>query len=345
MKRLHFLQGPVPARTVQSGLTLIELMVAMVIGLLIAIVASVALLTARQGFTAVDTTAQLRDNSRFIQDLVSRLAVQAGYKNVIYAATPVAAKTSGVTEIPAPNVFGLNNASRADTDDWNAGTTRTSTDPAYGSDILVLRYQTSTASAESTSSDGTMIDCSGAAPITVPANRDDRLVSILHIGTGAEGEPSLMCSRSESGGPPYTTETVVRGVENLQILYGVDGIGPGNTTVPIAASSADSVPDRYLRANQLTVSGNEAATHANWERVRSIRIGIVLRGPVGSAIDKTTQTFYPLGLAKGSASGTAGSLLASSSNDPGTIFNAPADGRLRYAVAFEVHLRNFQGDN
>ena len=48
------------------------------------------------------------------------------------------------------------------------------------------------------------------------------------------------------------------------------------------------------------------------------------------------------GKAKSSATGTDGSAL-SSSGDPGTIFTAPADGRLRQVLTFTVHLRNDQG--
>jgi type IV pilus assembly protein PilW len=132
-------------------------------------------------------------------------------------------------------------------------------------------------------------------------------------------------------------------VENFQVLYGVDGIAPGNTTVPIP-SAADSIPERYLRADQLTVAGNDVATYANWQRVRSIRIGVVLRGPPGSAVDSSSQTFYPLGVSKGSASGAKGSGFANNTTDPGTVYTPTSDNRLRQVVTFTVHLRNFQGE-
>ena len=152
-----------------------------------------------------------------------------------------------------------------------------------------------------------------------------------------------MCSRSNTGDAPYDTQPLVQGVENFQVLYGVDGVAPGNTVVPIAAAP-DSIPERYLRADQLTVAGNDIATYANWRRVRSIRIGVVLRGAPGSAVDRTSQTFNPLGVSKGSPSGTPGSAFADNTNDPGTVFAAAADGRLRQAMTFTVHLRNFQGE-
>lgn len=330
-------------RKQQSGLTLVELMVAMVLALLITMAAAGALVIARQGFSNVDAAAQLRDNGRFIQDMLQRIGVQTGYKSLQYAATKRAVSTDGISDTPASNVFGLNNASRTTSNTWDQGTTRSSGAVGYGSDILVLRYQASASTVNSTASDGTIIDCMGISPTTIPSAREDRVVSIIHIGTSANGEPSLMCSRSSTGMAPYDSQPIIQGVENLQFLYGVDGIGPGNAVVPIPANTADSVPERYLRADQLTVSGNDAATNANWQRVRSIRVGLVLRGATGSAIDRSSQTFYPLGSSKASSTGTEGSAF-SNSNDPGTTFTPTADGRLRQVVTFTIHLRNYQED-
>ena len=321
---------------------MVELLVAMVIALLIAIAAAGALFVARQGFTNVDAAAQLRDNARFAQDTLQRVGVQVGFKSLQYAATQQSSNVDGIS-VSAPNVFGLNNASRTSASTWDAGTTRTANSAGYGSDILVLRYQTNTTSDNSTSSDGTMIDCMGIGSTAPPSSRDDGMVSILHVGVGSDGEPSLMCSRSATGTAPYDTQPLIQGVENFQVLYGVDGIAPGNTTVPIAASTADSVPERYLRADQITVNGNDPATYANWQRVRSIRIGMVLRSSVGTAIDKSSQTFYPLGAAKSAATAAIGSAFASTS-DPGTTFTPTVDGRLRQVVTFTIHLRNYQGD-
>lgn len=329
----------------QAGLTLIELLVAMALGLLIALAAAAVLVIARQGFSNVDAASQLRDNGRFVQDLVQRLGAQTGFKSLQYAATTRPVSTQGVDANPPPNVYGLNNASRTDSNAWDTGTARTSGTAGYGSDILVLRYQTSVATLGSASSDGTMIDCTGTASATIPTQRDTRLLSILHVGNSSDGEPALMCTYvdpDDSTGATLKSRPLIKGVENFQVLYGIDGIGPGNTAA-LTAASADSVPERYLRADQLTVSGNVTATYANWQRVRSLRIGLVLRGATGSAIDSSSQTFYPLGTAKGSSDGAAGSAFASS-NDPGTTYSPTSDRRLRQAVTFTVHLRNFQED-
>ena len=332
-------------KAVQRGMTLIELLVAMTLGLLIALAAAGALLVSRQGFTAVDASSQLRDNGRFLQSITQRLGVQAGYRDIRFVTdtTPKTNQTFG-SSTPPPNIFGLNNASRTSNTTWDAGTARTSSQVGYGSDILVLRYQTSSATADATTSDQTMIDCAGIASPSIPSTVDDKLMSILHVGVGTDGEPALMCSRSATGNAPYDVQPLVSGIENFQVLYGVDGIAPGNTVVPIPATTADSIPERYLRANQLTIAGNDAATYANWQRVRSIRIGVVIRGAPGSAIDRTSQTFYPLGVSTNSGSGAIGSGFSDATNDPGTIYTPTVDGRLRQAMTFTIHLRNYQGE-
>jgi type IV pilus assembly protein PilW len=69
---------------------------------------------------------------------------------------------------------------------------------------------------------------------------------------------------------------------------------------------------------------------------------MVIRGPMGSAQETMTQTYYPFGRAANASGGAAGSAL-SSSNDAGTIFTPAADSRLRQVVTFTIHLRNDQG--
>jgi type IV pilus assembly protein PilW len=331
----------------QKGMTLVELLVAMVIGLVITLAAVSSLVVARRGFSTVDAASQLRDNGRFAADLIQRVADQAGYKDPVYAiATPsqddIADDAAGLI---AANVTGFNNAT-FNKSSLTSATTRTTND---GSDILILRYQTAKLNNDSTdTADGTMIDCAGNPITTMPADRNDRMVSVFYVATGTDGEPSLMCARSANGLAPYDVQPIVQGVENFQVLYGVDGFTSVNT---VFNGAADSVPEKYLRADQMVVGGNTAsqATYNNWRRVRSIRIGMVLRGPPNSQQGKETVTYYPFGMAKESDTGTPGFALSTSATatgsalDKGTRFTPTADGRLRQVVTFTIHLRNDQG--
>ncbi|MDP2000650.1 MAG: PilW family protein [Rhodoferax sp.] len=344
----------------QRGLTMVELLVALVISLFIALAAVAALTVARQGFTTVDAASQLRDNGRFTADLLQRLGVQTGFKDVWYASRPPTAQESAA-DLP-PNIMGFNNSLVDASSPLTAATARTTGVVGYGSDVLIMRSQLVQLNAESTVADGSMIDCNGSSLVasgSASSTRGERAASILSVAV-SNGEPSLMCTTVNSGGTIASAQPIIEGVENFQVLYGTEGVAAATAppvtygftaNAPAPASSAEwvtwaasinQVPNRYFRADQLTVSGNTVATNANWRRVRSLRIGMVLRGAPNSAQSTGTQTLYPFGSAKSGATGTAGSAL-SSANDVNTIFVAPADGRLRQVVTFTVHLRNSQG--
>lgn len=329
------MQNPPSSFTRQKGLTLVELMVALVISLIVVLAAAAALLLSRQGFSQVDASSQLRENAKYAEALIQRLAVQTGYRDVIFAATPRYGNTSGMST-EKPSIYGFNNRERgADQKSYEASTSeRTVGTPGYGSDILVLRFQSSAITDGSTKTDEAIIDCSGFAPKVAMNDRFERYSSVFHVAPSSDGEMALMCTRwpdSDDGGNA-DTQPLISGVENFQVLYGADGITAADTTF----ATADSVPDAYLRADQITVSDATIALQ-RWQRVRSIRIGMVLRGAPGTAIGDTNIEITPFG------TDTSSQILASDV-DPGTKYTPPNDGRLRQVVSFTIHLRNPQGD-
>ncbi|MBK4736004.1 PilW family protein [Noviherbaspirillum pedocola] len=327
-------------RARQAGVTLIELMVAMAISLLIVLIAASAVVASKQGFMTVDAGAQLRDNTRFAVDLVQQVSVQAGYLDVAFA-TAAASPNAPASTIDAP-ITGFNNAlvpaNGSDPISGLASNSRTAaaggcsdaadTACANGSDVLVLRYQSAEGLAGSGQSDQTMINCAGVPQTAAPATAQTRIVSIFHVARTEGGEPSLMCTTQDASGN-WTTEPVVRGVEGFQVLYGVDAV----TANAAPTGTPDSVTDTYLRADQIVVPGDAAATNANWRRVRSLRIGLLVRGPRNSVQDRAgaMQPYYVLGQA------------ASSTGDTGAIFTPSDDGRLRQVATTTIHLRNPQG--
>lgn len=334
-----------------AGFTLVELLVAVVLALLVALAAAGALLVARQGFGQVDAAAQLRDNARFAQAILERITVQAGYQDLLAAtaAPGTAANHAALDSNPPPAVFGINSAQRTRTSQaWDSGSNRSSTAAGFGSDILVLRYQPSGITSFDARPDGSMVDCLGLSTSTALLDQQERMISIFHVNVGSDQEPALMCTRSPDGITLQDTQPLVSGVELFQVLYGVDGIGPKNTAPP-TPESADSVPERYLRADELTINNNDSATYANWRRVRSLRIGLVLRGPAGSALNTHTTgvalpsaTLFPLGYVPQHPNDHGGSSALAHSQDPRAIYTPPDDGRLRQVVTFTIHLRNPQ---
>lgn len=319
---------PSTARNASHGLTLVELMVAMAIGLLI-VLAAVAVLTAsRRGASTVDAASQLRDDARFATSLIQRLAVQTGFEDMQWTRAPYsdsAKKYEFQNDVNInkliPNIYGYDNSIPSASDPINTVTTRAAGALGYGSDVLILQYQTAAMDSGKVT-DESMISCDGSASKSIGVNRSDRLASIIYVDISASsGQPALMCMTG-----PGSPIPLIDGVENFQVLYGVDNV------VPNAAPTghSDGLARRYLRASQLTVPGNDDATKVNWRRVNSLRIGLVLRGPVGSAQETSSQTTYPLG-----------SPNLSSASDPGAAYTTN-DARLRQTVNFTIHLRNCQ---
>ena len=327
----------------QSGLTLLELLVALGLGLVVVAVAASALILGQRGYRTVDATTALRDRERFAIDLISRVVVQAGYQDLGSANVGLRSTATAPGSDPEPDVFGWNNAVYKKPDDLFLSTgTKITTDNRpgdcgsvtdtscrNGSDVLVVRFQGVSTAPAGTTADNTMINCAGQGePGLVTGDLNERALSMFHVARGTNGEPSLYCSYFNiNGGVWVDPQPMIDGVETFQVLYGTDGVTAA--TVPSTTAGAqDSVADRWLRADQLTVASNPAATRENWRRVRAVKIGLVLRAPIGSATQSTTATFAPLG-----------SLYASSS-DTGTNLAVAADGRLRQVSNFSVHLRN-----
>lgn len=323
-------------------MTLIELLVAMGLSLLVVMIAGAALLLGRQGYDAVDNTTQVRDRQRLAIDLITRTIVQAGFEN--YGSATATFRANADTTLLEPDIFGWNNAIYTQPGDLllsSAASITNGNRPAKcgsvsdtscknGSDILVVRYQGVPNPADANKADNTMVNCGGVSERGLTtSDLNERGVSIFHVATGADGEPSLYCAYyNHTDGKWVASTPLIEGVESFQVLYGTDRVTPN--TMPVANDPLqDSVAERWLRADQLSVPGNAIATRDNWRRVRAVRVGLVLRGPVGSAQQAIAGTSTPLG-----------SAYTDSANDEGSALSVPADRRLRMPITFTVHVRN-----
>lgn len=329
----------------QRGLTLVELMVALVVGLMVIMAAMSVFSTTSRSAGTVDAVGQLRDDARFAADIIQRLAVQTGFEDIgfvtrTYQGTPQTYKSiNGLvdpTEMMAP-ISGFSGKKPGDH-------TRTSGkqltfavggDAPGGSDTLILRYQPVNKGSENVGgTDGSMITCMGTAAGDAHSTeiRTDRTVSIFYVDD-PDGEPTLYCRYADRENGTLTSlgspQALVKGVESFKVLYGVDNIEP-NTKVDAASTTehATLVPTRFLTAEQMTVAGDIPATETNWRRVRALRIGIVLRSgnlPIQRGQASSDRTIYPLG------EGFGGEYVPN---------NGDGDARLRQEYTFTVNIRN-----
>jgi type IV pilus assembly protein PilW len=326
-------------RARQRGLTLVEILVALTIGLIVAIAALATLLAGRTGFSTVDNTSQLVDRERFAIDTLSRVISQAGFEDL--AADPLLTRgiAAKLGTDPEPDVFGWNNAYYAapsnlqitastaivDAQRNSSCGSHAATTCRNGSDILLVRFQGS-----GTTANSPMVNCRGQREPAISTNNlDQRAVNVFYTAPDANtSEPSLYCAYyNHATGAWVAGQPLIEGVESFQVLYGTDNVTAG--TAPSASTGNDTIVDRWLRADQLKVPGNAAATRENFRRVRAIRVGMVLRGPGGSAQEYVAATLAPLGTP-----------TFVSTDDVGSSLAVAADGRLRRVVNFTVHIRN-----
>ena len=185
----------------QSGLGLVELLVAVTIGLFILAGLSAVFLNMKQAFTSQDQLAQLQDNERLLLTVLTTTIQSAGYfpdplANTAASALPAATGGAYGDFAAGQGVVGL------------SGT----------SDTITARYMTASA-------DGVM-NCLG----NVNTSGANQLVTNTFSISAAN---ELQCSTD--GG---TTNTpLVSGVTSMTVLYGTDTLGDGQALQYLGAAA------------------------------------------------------------------------------------------------------------
>ncbi len=306
-------------RARQAGLTLVELMVSLVLVSVITLAVLALYNSSAATYKTTDSNQELQDNARFIFEVVSQAVRQAGLQDaaqysVFKAQNQPTLAPSYVWDTSRfgtqAALFGYNNgkvASVTSVTDYGSNDNT----GLNASDVFGVRYFGSSTPTDPTVADGSIIDCRGIA-VPYPLVEGDIGLSLLQVGTGASGEPELQCiNRARAQVWP-----IVAGVETFQVMYAVD-----------TDAASDTTPNRWL-------NGKEVGDAGLWPSVRTVRLGLVLRGAVGSGVNQgTPATLYPLGEDFSKVSGA----VPSNSN---FVFTPPSDGRLRRAFTFNIAVRN-----
>ncbi len=300
----------------QSGLTMVELLVSVVISSFIVIAATSFFVGTSRSRDTQDAAAQLEDNARFVTEIITRNLQQTGYQNYRWDPDPNKQSRNREVAPPAdgePDIRGYNN-SAAGTDLNNGAhdcTGTCATNRVANSDTLVIRFQGSSTAAGV--ADSSMIDCLGTAqPATTVT--DDRLFSIFELRrSSATNEPELRCKRRNPSSGSFEVQPIASGVEVFQVMYGVD-------------RNNDSFVDQWLNGQEVDALTGTAID--KWNKVRSVRVGMVLRSPKRVALASAAASYKPLG----------DNFTAAA--DTGSTLTVADDGRLRRVVTFTVNIRN-----
>ena len=283
----------------QRGWTLPELMVGAAVGFAVVVLAAALLLGAHASFMAQDDAASIEDSGRFALAALGRAVRQAAY---VDWEQPVELLGGGAAQVAGLDARSLSGALPALASPLGAA--------VNGSDVLALRF--------AGASDGSVVNCAGFEVADA-----DHGWSIFYVAKGADGRGELRCKYR--GTSAWRSDALVRGVDALQVLYGVD------TDMP-----EDGIPDTYLSAS--AIAARDAAivlerTHpaarqrefnrkTYWKRVCAIRIGLLLHGERTLRQGDAPPVFHLFGRAYSDAAGAA---------DPGVVLDtARLPGMLRY---------------
>lgn len=257
------------------GMTLVELLVALAVGLGVMLAAGRLLLLANDAYAAQVESVVMADGGRYALELIDRAVHQSA------ALDPnrlTAAAAATFDAAPAP-LAGLDARSLA-------RTTPSIDDPlpdaVNGSDVLAVRFPGAGAAP---AGDGSVVSCAGFASAA-----GEEGWSIFYVARNSEREPELRCKYQ--GSTSWSADALVSGVDGFQVLYGLD------TDTP-----RDGVPNRYLNATAISaldaglagLAPDEFNRHTHWKRVVSVRIGLLLHGGRVTRTVPGTATYDLLG--------------------------------------------------
>lgn len=306
----------------QKGLTLIELLLAMALGLIVTLASISLLLTSKSGYVTIDDMSRIEENGQLAIDTITRAVYQAGFVDWSSNSTYLVERTM------SPSVIGFDNTTLI-------ATVPDITSPVipgvHGSDVLAIRFFGSGIDI----ADNTIVDCAGygiAAPPSQNAAHNDtngkgRGWSIFYVEADADGEPELRCKYRDQN--KWHAITLVRGVESFQVLYGIDSKHTGFADQFVTATEIHRLDAQH------TGSTPDSYAHTWWRNVIAVRVALLLRGMDNMSIRTAPRTYHLFGEAysKQDASKDEASI------DTATL-SPDVQQRMRKIVGSTIQLRN-----
>ncbi len=261
----------------QSGLSLIELMVAMTLGLMITMTLGYILMGSRSTYRTQDASARIQDTGRFVLDFIGRNIRAVGRVEI----TPIAGdKRITMDNVLNPNCNQLTSICGAN----GITTVNTGGNPATRDvDNLTVIYQISDMGGNS------IIDCNGngagtllsqqrfAISGTTPIKYYGNVINTLRLNPANPNGFQLQCL---GNGAP-AAQPFAEGVEDIQFSYGIDSNNdlavdswmatPGNWALVIAVQACimvRSIENGVVSAPQTIVDCSGTSFTPNDTRLR-----------------------------------------------------------------------------
>jgi type IV pilus assembly protein PilW len=224
----------------QNGFTLVELMVALLIGVVIMSGLIQVFISNKQSYHTADDTSVINDNARYAMSVLSNQLRLSGHQfepmrgrksNFIFEIASFSNPSTSIEFDPGTYVFGTA------TNDGNY-------------DTLFIRLQGSTTKP---------LKICGQSLSSATVKTVRYSVKTVTYETGPN-TGILSCNIANTGEQVFSDH-----VEMFRVLYGID-------------SDNDDMADKYISANKvLPINSTEPVTSSEWEQVVSLKIGLLLR--------------------------------------------------------------------
>jgi len=225
-----------------KGFSIVELMVAITLSSLLLLGVTKIFIDTKGSYSLREGLSRLQENGRFAMDLAQISFRQVGFKANGFQPDSVAFPVDATNYGPANNNFVSSGQVIAGSE--AGGTT---------SDTLSFRFQQPTAAPFLVECNSNLVPVAGAL-----------LVNTIYVTVNN----TLNCIDSAG-----TDQQIIDGVQNMQVLYGVD-------------SDLDRVADMYIPADTVTTNGD-------WPQVVGVRIALLLSS-VDPATNAPDTTVYNL---------------------------------------------------
>ncbi|TLY71371.1 MAG: hypothetical protein E6K35_00120 [Gammaproteobacteria bacterium] len=272
-----------------AGLTLVELLVAMTIGLVLMIGATQVYVDSSKSYAVNETTARLQENARYAMSVLEPDMRMSGYWGLTNVSDGIGGKALPTDAqltlgAPAASKCGVNfplllGFPVQGTNDSYAATCAASTAAMPNADTITVRRASAitvppaTASGPlricSTRTSGVLVtDITGAFCQDVNAKIYDLIVNLYYVDQSSSqaGVPSLR-RKALNAGPDFQDDEIVPGVEDLQVQYGVDLTG--------GTGAASGAATEYLDAGAALTNLLTSATAP--AQIVAVRIWLLVR--------------------------------------------------------------------
>ena len=282
LQRLGLTRSVGLQRRAQSGFSLVELMVALVIGLFLTSAIVATYISTSTATRSSSLQAELNENGTLALQILQQQLKLAGFSNV---------SSTGVPNFTGVAVFGCDSPPAAATVDVFDTTITTGCGTGTG-DSIAVRYEADAISSYSTAGTSATSSCNNAilgawAPNAASVSYALAENRYYIKSSGTTGGNSLYCVGREGATGGFGTETeLIPNIEDMKIEYVVTAAYAATATyVPHQVTGRVNASD--------TVLGSKA--NRNWRRVAGVNICILARSstpaPKGDMTDAVMSRY------------------------------------------------------